>query len=85
MERSAQYVNRVQSREDFIAFVQSLVAAYREDPSRWANGDLESFLDGLAAWVADMDGYYANVGQPMPAGVDWRVFAQILAAATSYE
>jgi hypothetical protein len=55
------------------------------NPEGWENPSLERFLDAVAAWTHDMDGYYQNLGQPMPGDVEWGVFAQILLAARIYE
>jgi len=32
-----------------------------------------------------MDGYYLNMGQPVPKNIDWKLFANILMAAKMYE
>ncbi|MFJ3226966.1 hypothetical protein ACIPJS_26990 [Streptomyces sp. NPDC086783] len=47
--------------------------------------DLSSFLEALAAWVDDADGWYRNTGRELPPGGDWTFFARALQAATAYE
>ncbi|MER5514267.1 hypothetical protein [Streptomyces sp. NPDC002763] len=49
------------------------------------NADLASFLETLAAWIDDADGWYGNAGRSLPADGDWSFFARALRAATSYE
>lgn len=52
------------------------------------NNTVESYLDAVASWVEDMDGYYENMGIANEVRLDtmnWRVLADILIAATMYE
>ncbi len=78
-------VNTIHSREDFVSFARGLLHNLRENPASWENRDLESYLDAIAAWVEDMDGYYENRGEPVPWQPNWRVLGQILLAAKFYE
>ncbi len=78
-------VEAVRTREDFIAFVESLARDVERGACDWENADLPSFLNAMAAWVQDMDGYYKNLGEPMPDPPTWMTFAQILSAALVYE
>ncbi|MGW4675869.1 DUF7660 family protein [Streptomyces sp. NPDC004324] len=48
--------------------------------SRGENADLPSFLEALASWIDDADGWYNNAGRG-----DWRFSARALRAATIYE
>lgn len=75
----------INSREDFIHFVYELSKSFQEDPESWGNRDIRSFLEALAAWVEDMDGYYLNQGLPVPERPDWRNVADMLLAARIYE
>ncbi|MFE5080010.1 DUF7660 family protein [Streptomyces mirabilis] len=56
-----------------------------DDGNSWDNGDLGGFLEALAAWIDDADGWYGNVGRELPANGDWSFFARALRAATTYE
>lgn len=78
-------VNTIASREDFVSFVRNLLNNFREDPGSWENRDLVSFLNAIAAWVEDMEGYYENRGELMPQQPDWKVLGQIFLAAKFYE
>ncbi|MET8137479.1 hypothetical protein ABZV24_37190 [Streptomyces sp. NPDC005251] len=76
---------RVDSREALAAFVRSLHRSHAEDGRSWENADLQSFLEGLAAWIDDADGWYSSTGREVPASGDWKFFARALRAATIYE
>lgn len=73
------------SRDDFVAFVQRLSEEFRASPQSWEHKDIGSYLDALAAWVSDMDGYYIHRGQPVLQNPDWQTVADMLRAATLYE
>lgn len=75
----------VADRESFIAFTSKLSADWKGNLESWKNRDLGAYLEALASWVEDMDGYYQNQGLPMPENINWRVFADILMAARVYE
>lgn len=75
----------VDSREALASFVRSLHRGYLDDEGSWENADLGSFLEGLAGWVDDAEGWYHNADQELPANGDWAFFARALSAATVYE
>ena len=81
----AEHTNSIRSREDFVAFVKALRKDLHDNPATWENANLERFLEALAAWVEDMDGYYANRGKPVPQQPDWKAAAEMLMAAKMYE
>lgn len=76
----------VSSLSSFKEFVALFVGSYDECRDEWENSSLPEFLQGLAGFVENIEGYYANAGidahfeQP-----SWRVFADILLAARVYE
>ncbi|WP_306189978.1 hypothetical protein [Streptomyces sp. MK5] len=75
----------VDSREDLAAFVRFLHRSHAEEGCSWENADLPSFLEALAAWISDADGWYGNNGRELPADGDWRFFTRALRAASVYE
>ncbi|MGW6389684.1 DUF7660 family protein [Streptomyces sp. NPDC055103] len=77
--------DHVDSREDLASFVRSLRRGCADDGDSWGNADLAGFLEALAAWVDDADGWYRNAGHELPVDGDWRFFARALQAATTYE
>ena len=77
--------DKIKTREDFVSFVYELSKDSRENTEKWPNRDLGTYLDALAAWVEDMDGYYLNQGQPVPEKLEWKIVADMLIAAKFYE
>ena len=79
-------LSEIVSREDLSLFICELLKGLRENPESWENADLAHYLEAMAAWVEDMDGYYANRGQEFDCErPTWRNFADILGAASIYE
>lgn len=78
-------ISTVKSKEDFIHFIEILVSDLKNNPDYWTNHSLESYLEGVASWSEDMEGYYENNNLPIPTDINWNVFANILMAATMYE
>jgi hypothetical protein len=75
----------IQTREDLANWIRALVATLDEEASSWENADLASYLEAMAAWLEDMDGYFEGVGEPVPLQPSWKLIGQILAAARVYE
>lgn len=78
-------INNIKSKTDFIDFVESLAKDLRNNPEEWENKTLPEFLGAIASWTEDMEGYYINNNLPIPDNVNWKVMADILAAAKMYE
>ena len=81
----ADKINTIKTKSDFINFVELLLENLKNNPEEWENKTLPNFLDAIASWTEDMDGYYINNNLPIPENIDWKVFANILAAAKIYE
>ena len=78
-------INKVSTRNDFVSYVSELSKDCRENPEAWQNSNLATYLEALAAWVEDMDGFYLNQGLPVPEKPDWKTVAEMLTAAKCYE
>lgn len=78
-------VKTIQTKKDFINFLRALKNDYVENLSSWENKDIEAFLEAMASWVEDMDGFYINQGLPVPEKPNWKVFADILMGGKLYE
>ena len=82
-------VEKISTKEDFLAFTQLLV----EDLSsnKWENNNLVDYLESINSWVDDMDGYFENMKdfealeKIKNNQLDWKILAKILLAATMYE
>jgi hypothetical protein len=72
-------------RDRLVATLHGLVAEWADGPpARWENDTLPHYLEALAAWLHDCEGYYTNQGVPLPAD-SWQVLRDALRAATIYE
>lgn len=74
----------VRTREDFVTVTRRLAASLNDSPEEWENPTLPRYLDALAAWIEDMDGFYERRGEIAPE-IPWKVFAEIIVAAKYYE
>ncbi|AIU90606.1 hypothetical protein ABRP70_05460 [Pectobacterium odoriferum] len=75
----------ISSKDDLVKLISALARDFKENPDEWENKDLSSYLEAVASWIEDMDGYYENTNQPLPKDTNWKVFADILMAAKVYE
>lgn len=75
----------VKSKEDFVRFMAALIQDLKNNPDKWENQSLETYLEAVQRWTEDMDGYYANNNHSVPDNVTWKVLADILIAAKMYE
>ncbi|WP_299178724.1 hypothetical protein [uncultured Chryseobacterium sp.] len=85
MDDLTRKVFSISSKDDFTGFLELLISDFKSNPGEWENKDLESYLEAVASWTDDMEGYYINHNLPIPKDVDWRTFATILLAARIYE
>ena len=85
MSKISEYAAGVQSRSTFVEFVRKLREDHDSNPSEWENLSLPDFLDALANWTEDMDGFYANTGRRFPTDVNWQFLVDLLMAARIYE
>ena len=76
---------KVATKTEFLQFLEELLADLKQNSDAWENPSLERYLEAIAAWVNASDSYYRNSGQPSPANVSWRFFAEALTAARIYE
>jgi hypothetical protein len=81
----AEVARTVQTRADLAAFIAQLKADFDANGGDWQNTDLSSFLEAMAAWIEDMNGYYQNAGEKVSELPPWRILADVLIAARMYE
>lgn len=74
----------VASREDLVGLIAALVEDLRRAPQRWENSELGSYLETMAAWCADSPGF-GDASREDDALPPWRIVADLLMAARSYE
>ncbi|KAF2519941.1 hypothetical protein E0W68_01560 [Flavobacterium salilacus subsp. salilacus] len=76
----------INDKEDFIEFVRELYEVFKTNPEKWENNTIELFLEAMAAYAKDIQGYYDNTNQNIDANkASWQVFADILSGARIYE
>ena len=73
------------TRLDLADLIDQLRDSLNREPGSWENPDLGRFLDALAAWTRDMDGWFMNRGEPIPDAPSWELFGHMLLAAKTYE
>jgi hypothetical protein len=78
-------VGQIATKAELVEFVRALAEDLTANRERWENPTLDRYLDALAAWLEDSDGYYRNQGRPVPAEPSWRDVADMLMAASIYE
>lgn len=77
--------HEITNKDAFVKFLESLSLEAKNNITEWENQDLPTYLEAMAGWVADMEGYYINQGLPVPEQINWAFFADILLAAIVYE
>lgn len=77
--------NSIQTKEELIKLIYLLSKESVMKSNSWRNNDLSSYLEAIASWIEDMDGFYENMGKSLPEKINWSVFADILMAARIYE
>lgn len=78
-------INTIHTREEFIDFMNSLIEDKEVNPEEWENVNVSEYLEAIAYWVEDMDGYYRNMNLEMPKNLDWRFIATLFYVGKIYE
>lgn len=80
-------LNKVESKEDFVEFVNILMSDFKENPGEWGDNyrPVISYLESIQAWVQDMGGYYMNTKQDIPNDINWNFIATLLFVGKIYE
>lgn len=78
-------VKKIHTKKDFVNFLRALKKDYLENLSSWENRDIGDFLEAMASWVEDMEGFYINQSLPIPEKLDWKIFADVLMGGKLYE
>ncbi len=74
------------TRKDFIEAVDNLRTDYNKNPEILENKTIDGFLEAIARYTDDIQGYYDNTGQNVDANKpDWKIFIDILKGASIYE
>ena len=74
------------TREDFILVVENLKEDFLANQDKWTNTNIDDYLEAIARYARDIQGYYDNSAQTINANApDWKTFSDILKGATIYE
>jgi hypothetical protein len=74
----------IKSKEEFISLISKMLS--NENAAGWENVTAHDYLEALARWIEDCDGFYSNLKIPMNTeSASWQLFADALQAATVYE
>jgi hypothetical protein len=76
----------VQSRQQLIDHLLHLMDDFDGAGNHWQNRDIYTFLQAMAAWLNDCEGFYRNINKPIDVDQpSWQLFADLLSAAAVYE
>lgn len=76
----------ITDRKSFAAFLVLFRQNLIDHPEEWENQNLPDFLEALASYTEDIQGYYDNTQQPINADEpSWDTFATIFKGAKVYE
>lgn len=78
-------IKQIAGREELALFVEQLSLDFTKNYDTWEHASINAYLEAIAAWLRDMEGYYQNSGTIMPNNPSWQTFAEILLAAKYYE
>lgn len=78
-------IDQIRTREDFVRFIYTLKEDTHINTDEWENKDIPSYLESIASWVEDMDGYYKNMNMKPPRDVDWKFLATLFYVGKIYE
>ncbi|WP_282636835.1 DUF7660 family protein [Sphingobacterium thalpophilum] len=77
---------KVTDRQSFIKFLDLLHQDLLQQPETWENKTLSDFLEALASYTKDIQGYYENTDANVDAEeAAWSTFADIFKGAKVYE
>ena len=85
MSDAADSAPSIRTRQDLARFIRELANDFRSNPDEWENDTLDSFLEALAAWTDEMDGYYRDMNEDAPVTPQWKMSADMLMSASVYE
>jgi hypothetical protein len=85
-EELIQFAEEISTKDDFLKFMKLLIEDFHTNHNQWGNADLPSYLEGLEGFASGMEGYYRNQHKTLNLdSPSWRLFAEMLLAASVYE
>lgn len=78
-------INGINSKEDFMIFLNELRVDKEQKSEEWENDEITSYLEGICSWFGDMEGYFDNMHIEMPQNINWRFIAMLFYVGKIYE
>jgi len=80
-------LERINSKKDFIDFLNILSKDKSENEDEWENWTVEDYLTSVASWAEDMDieNYCKNNNIQIPDNESWRFIAELFYVGKIYE
>lgn len=78
-------VRNIHDRDSLVRLIREISDQISTHGEECSNSNLPSFLEAMASWIEDMDGYYASRGEESPQKLTWRNLGEIIVAALVYE
>ena len=78
-------LNAIKSKDEFVSFLLKMKEDKIYYDSEWENKSIESYLEAIASWTEDMDGYFSNMNLNPPKDIDWAFIAMLFYVGKIYE
>jgi len=75
-------LEQVFDKKSFIDFIRLFYDDYQDNKSEWTNSDLDSFISSMERFLVDSN---SESFAPIDYTPSWKLFAQVLLAASIYE
>ncbi len=83
MRDERKQIEAISGKEDFLVFLNDLIANRRENPEEWENTTIEYYLEAMASWIEDFStSKYNDIDWE---NVDYVTMAKILYMGKIYE
>ena len=78
-------ISKIHTREEFVEFLNLMINDEQINSEEWNDKSITEYLEGIASWVEDMDGYYKNMNLQIPTNIDWKFIATLMYVGKIYE
>lgn len=83
MENIHKQIEKIKSKDDFLAFLNQLSKNFRENPDEWENKTAGEYIRAMASWIED---YSACPNNDIDwDSLDYKTLAKILYMGKIYE
>jgi hypothetical protein len=84
-QRPEDLMEAITTRDDLASFLDLLSADAVDHGSEWENGQIDTMLESMSAWLRDSTGHPNFTHHPDLSPVQWRFVAELLLAGKYYE